>query len=343
MNYLRYCKKISEIKTVHDLLVSIDQIGVGSIVIISENYHLVGIVSDGDIRRALINNEEHIDKIINKNPKVWTSDKSRQSAITHLKKIKRNLLPVINAEGKVVDVVCLNEINFKNVENEVIIMAGGLGTRLHPLTKDTPKPMLPINGKPILERILEKLIDQGFYKYYISINYMGEKIKEYFQDGSKWDIEIKYIEETKRLGTAGALAYLKDNINKPFIVMNGDIITDLNFLDLLNYNLNTESLATMSVYKKSYEIPFGVVEFDKSFKINSLKEKPKEEYYINMGIYVLKPEVLKHIPKGEYFDMPSLFQKIINDKKVCNAFVFDGLWNDVGHIDEYQALNFLEG
>ncbi len=341
MNYLRYCKKISEIDTVHDLLVAIEKVGVGSIVIMDEDYHLVGIVSDGDIRRAMINNEQNLDKIINKNPEVWSSNHTRQSAITHLKKIKRNLLPIVKEDGKIVDVVCLNEINFKNVENEVVIMAGGLGTRLYPLTKDTPKPMLLVNGKPILERIIEKLIDQGFYKYYISINYMGEKIKEYFQDGSKWDIEIKYIEETKRLGTAGALSYLKNKIDKPFIVMNGDIITDLNFLNLLNYSLNTESLATMSIYRKCYEIPFGVVEFDESFKIHSLQEKPKQEYHINMGIYVLKPEVLKHIPNGEYFDMPSLFQKLMEEQKSCNAFVFDGLWNDVGHIEEYRALNLL--
>lgn len=167
---------------------------------------------------------------------------------------------------------------------------------------------------------------------------MGEQIKEYFKDGSKWDISIKYIEETKKLGTAGSLFQLKKMIHKPLIVMNGDIITDLDFISFLNFHQKTGSLSTMCLYKQVHQILLSR-EFDSDFKIISMKEKPKHEYYVNMGIYIVSPEVLHYIPENEYYDMSTLFQNLINDKKNARVFVFDGLWNDIGRVEDYKLAN----
>lgn len=343
MNFKKYCHQLSDLKTFDDVLIALEQTGIGSLVIVDEGLSLLGLITDGDIRRALLNKVTCIETIINKKPEAWQNTQSRQAGINHMKKIHRNILPVIDEQNKLVDVLCLDEISFDTIGNPVVIMAGGLGTRLYPLTKETPKPMLPINGKPILERIIEKLILQGFQNFYISINYLGEQIKEYFQDGLKWDVSIKYIEETKRLGTAGALFQLRGMIKEPFVVMNGDIITDLDFRSFLKFHQENNSLSTMCLYKQVHQVPFGVVEFDNNFKIISMKEKPKNEYYVNMGIYVVSPEVIQYIPKNEYYDMPTLFQNLIDDKKNTKVFVFDGLWNDIGRVEDYKSANFIKG
>lgn len=339
MNLKKYCHKLSDLRTFDDILIALEQTGVGSLVIVDDEAYLLGVVTDGDIRRALLKKETSINNIINLDPEFWLETQSRQSGINHMKNIHRNILPIVTQTKKVIDVLCLNEISFDTISNPIVIMAGGLGTRLYPLTKETPKPMLPINGKPILERIIEKLISQGFQNFYISINYLGEQIKNYFQNGEKWDISIKYLEETKRLGTAGALFQLKKIIKEPFVVMNGDIITDLDFRGFLTFHLQKNSLATMCLYKQIHQIPFGVVEFDANFSITSMQEKPKNEYYVNMGIYTVSPLVLKYIPENEHYDMPTLFQNLIDDNKETNVFVFDGLWNDIGRVEDYKSAN----
>ncbi|WP_345980664.1 nucleotidyltransferase family protein [Sulfurimonas sp. HSL3-2] len=341
MDYKKYCHKLSKLKTFDDILIALEQTGIGSLVVVDDDFILVGVITDGDIRRALLKKETDISSIINYYPEIWLDTQARQAGINHMKKIHRNILPILNQDKKVIDILCLDEISFDTVSNPVIIMAGGLGTRLHPLTKDTPKPMLPVNGKPILERIIEKLINQGFQQFYISINYLGEQIKEYFQDGAKWDVSIQYLEETKRLGTAGALYQLKNTISEPFIVMNGDIITDLNFRDLLDFRKTTNSLSTMCIYKQVHQVPFGVVEFDDLKKMVSIKEKPKNEYYVSMGIYAISPESLQYIPENEFYDMPTLFQNILDSDKFVNVYLFDGLWNDIGRVEDYKSANLL--
>lgn len=341
MNYEKYCFIKSDNTTFKDIVNAIENNGFGAVIIVDDVFKLLGIVTDGDVRRCVLDSNFNIETLINTKPDSWLASQSRISGINHLRKIHRNILPVVNASDKVIDVICLNEINFNIIDNYVVIMAGGLGTRLLPLTKDTPKPLLHINGKPILERIIEKLIEQGFHNIYISINYLGSKIKEYFKDGAKWDINIQYIEEDKRLGTAGALYKIKNVLDKPFLVMNGDLITDLNFRKLLEKHLDSDSLATMAVYEQVQHIPFGVVEFNEEENIIALKEKPKYVYHINMGIYALDPQAYQHIPDNTFFDMPTLFQKIMDNNEPCNVYRFGGLWNDIGRLDEYRAINIL--
>lgn len=340
MPYQKYCFIKLKDTTFNDIVNAIEQAGIGAIIVVNQNYELIGLASDGDIRKCILNSTLSIESLINTKPEVWPIEKSKKAAINHLKKIRRNILPVLK-QGVVVDVISLNEISFDLIDNVVVLMAGGLGSRLMPLTEDTPKPLLLINGKPMLERIIDKFIEQGFRNFYISVNYKGDKIKEYFSDGSKWDINIQYIDEDKRLGTAGALSKITDKLNKPFLVMNGDIVTDLNFRELLDYSNEQKGIATMCVYKQSQQIPFGVVEFDSDFTIKALVEKPQNDYFINMGIYVLHQNSCQYIPRDEFFDMPTLFHKIMQDSKNCNVYTFDGLWNDIGRIEDYKSINAL--
>ncbi|WP_232037889.1 nucleotidyltransferase family protein [Campylobacter showae] len=339
MIFKKYCYKISSLKILDDLLIALEQTGVGSLVIVDDDFKLVGLVTDGDIRRAILKKETSIEAIINTKPEVWLDTQARQSGVNYMKKIHRNILPIVNKNRIVVDVLCLDEINFTNIDSPVVIMAGGLGTRLYPLTKETPKPMLLVNGKPILERIIDRLMAQGFRNFYISINYLGEQIKNYFKDGSSWGASIRYIEESKRLGTAGALFKLKNNISEPFVIMNGDIVTDLDFRNFLEFHKNTGSVSTMCLYKQSYQIPFGVVEFDDGLNMVRINEKPNNEYYVSMGIYAVSPEALEYVPENEYYDMPTLFQNLIDNNKKIKVFVFDGLWNDIGRIEDYRSVN----
>lgn len=341
MNYEKYCLVKTATTTFKDIVKAIELNGMGSVIIVDSTFKILGIVTDGDVRRCVLDSMFDIDSLINTNPEVWSASKNKASGINHLKKMHRNILPIVNESNEVIDIICLNEINFNLIDNYVVLMAGGLGTRLMPLTKELPKPLLPINGKPILERIIEKLAEQGFQNFYISVNYLGYKIKEYFGDGSQWDINIEYIEEDKRLGTAGALSKIKKILKKPFLVMNGDIITDLDFRDFLKYNIETKAMATMCVYEQLHQVPFGVVEFDDEKRITKLKEKPKHKYYINMGIYVLDPKASQFIPNNTFFDMPTLFQNLIDINRECNIYHFNGIWNDIGQLDEYNEINLL--
>ncbi|RLB68940.1 MAG: alcohol dehydrogenase, partial [Deltaproteobacteria bacterium] len=222
--------------------------------------------------------------------------------------------------------------------NAVVLMAGGLGTRLRPLTANTPKPMLTVGSKPILETIIENFSRYGFHNFYLSVNYRAEKIREYFGDGQNQGASITYLSETKRLGTAGALNMLPEDLDSPIIVMNGDLLTNINFEHLLNYHLLTEADATMCVREYDFQVPYGVVRA-KGAVIQSIIEKPTYQYYVNAGIYVLNPSVLKYIPAGENFDMPQLFDTLIEHKQKACSFPIHEYWMDIGQPNDFEKAN----
>jgi len=215
-------------------------------------------------------------------------------------------------------------------------MAGGYGSRLGALTKDTPKPMLPIGNKPILEYILNHCYEHGYTNIYISVNHKSEVIKSYFKDGSQLGLHITYIEEKEKLGTAGALSLIEEQLVDPLIVINGDILTTLSLEALLDYHVNLNSDATMCTREFEYQVAYGVVNLDGT-RITSLEEKPIQKYLINGGIYVLNPQVLKYIPKNLYFDMTSLFQALLKEGKNVHAHSLNDSWIDIGQIEDYEA------
>jgi len=197
-----------------------------------------------------------------------------------------------------------------------VIMAGGFGKRLSPLTDDCPKPMLLIGGCPILETVLLNLAGYGFRKYSIAVNYKAEMIMDYFGDGSRWGVSIDYLRESKPLGTAGALGLLKERPEQPIVLMNGDILTKVNFNHLLDFHATQESLATMCVRDYQYQVPYGVVKID-GYQILEIQEKPTQKFFVNAGIYALDPGVIDLIPADEPIDMTDLFDKVMAAKLPC--------------------------
>ena len=313
------------------------------VMVVDKHQKLLGTVTDGDIRRAVLKNidlNSPVSLIMNSNAITANVSTSREKLINLMKIKSIQQLPLLDEKKCVVDLLTFQDLISPNLNNNpVIIMAGGLGKRLRPLTKNVPKPMLLIGNKPILQRIFELLIDQGFHKFYFSVNFKSKLIENYFGDGSRWGVNIKYIAEDSKMGTAGSLSLLKENFLDNILVLNADLFTDINFVKLLNFHKRIKSDATMVVNEKEFEIPYGVLTL-KDNKILSIAEKPKTKFYINAGIYVLSPSIITKIPK-KFFDMTSFFEKIITQKLNVNAYISDELWIDIGSIKEFKKTQKL--
>lgn len=321
---------------------NIDKTAAQIALVVNENNQLLGTVTDGDIRRGILKGislEDQVVKVMNPNPIIIQQGTSKQIVKKLFREKKLRQLPILNEKKQVVDVIFANDIfDTTTFDNWVVLMAGGLGTRLRPLTENIPKPMLKVGTKPILQTILENFIEYGFQKYYLSVNYKREIIKEYFGNGDEWGVNIQYLDEDRRLGTAGALSLFSEKPDKPVIVMNGDILTKVNFRQLLHFHEENHSVATMCVREYQHQVPYGVVRIDGS-ALCSIEEKPIERYFVNAGIYVLNPETLDFIPKNEYFDMPSLFEVLIKQQKKTSVFPIREYWLDIGKMPDFEKAN----
>ena len=324
--------------TFEDAIRALDANGNGFLAVINRGGKLVGILTDGDIRRAVLNKQTDLRRVINRNPVTLKHDIPKRQAITYMKSIHRRHLPLVDVDNTLMDVLVLDDIEFCSKRNKVIIMAGGYGTRLGDLTKDTPKPMLTVGNKPILEYLLNHCYDHGFTNICISVNYKSEVIKSYFKDGSQFGLNITYIEEKEKLGTAGALSLITEKLVDPIIVINGDIMTTINLEEFLNHHEKTKSDATMCTREIEYEVAYGVVNISET-RIISLEEKPTKKYSINAGIYILNPEVVEYIPKNKYFDMTMLFQYLLENNQKIHAYSLNDYWIDIGHQKDYESAN----
>ena len=316
----------------------LDLNGNGVLPVVDNENKFIGLITDGDIRKAILNKQLDLEHIINKHPYKCNIDSTNQQRLQILKSVRRRQLPIVDDNDNFIDLFVLDDIEFNSKPNAVVIMAGGLGSRLGTLTKDTPKPMLHVGKKPILETIIENFIESGFHNFYISVNFKSEKIIDYFGNGARWGINIKYLHESKRLGTAGGLSLIEEEIKKPFIVTNGDVITTLNYNELISFHSENKSKATMCVREHEFNVPYGVIESTNS-KIKGLKEKPNIKYEVNTGIYVLNPSVLNFVPNDTFFDMPSLFEKLLDKGFDAFSYKLDDYWIDIGHVDEFEKAN----
>lgn len=337
MNYLVYSKNT----TFEEAVRLLDQNGHGFLPIVDAENKLIGIITDGDLRRGILNRSFDLDSIINKNPMLALKSESHVSIKKRLKELHRRHMPVVDESGYLIEVVVLDEFEKISHDNWVVIMAGGLGTRLGDLTKHIPKPMLDVGGKPMLLRIIEHFKTYGFHKFIICVNYKSEVIESYFGNGSKFKVEIKYTKESKRMGTAGALSLIDFEVEQPFFVVNGDVLTSVNYDDFLNYHITSNSEATMCIKRYSYEIPYACVEFDQEMNLVGVKEKPSYDYFINTGMYILNPSCISYLKKDEYFDMPSLYEILIDSKKNTKVFAIDEFWLDVGHKEDFNKAQGL--
>lgn len=276
---------------------------------------------------------------MNPEPTVAKADEGREAILAMMKRKGLHHIPLVDEARCVVGLETLDElIQSRKKENVVVLMAGGLGSRLRPLTDGIPKPMLRVGSKPLLETILENFIEHGFNRFYISVNYMAEVVKSYFGDGSRWGVDIRYLQEDQRLGTAGALSLLPEKPAAPFFVMNGDLLTKVNFSQLLDFHTSHRAQATMCVREYDFQVPYGVVKID-DHRITGIDEKPVQRFFVNAGIYVLEPKSLELISHNTYFDMPTLFEKLIEMKNETSAFPIREYWLDIGHLADYDRAN----
>lgn len=305
--------------------------------IVSQQGIFLGTLTDGDIRRGILDGirlDDNVTKIIHRNALVVSSEIPRETVLQLMIFNKIRQIPIIDDHHRVVGLHLWDTISTPPTRpNTMVIMAGGAGVRLRPHTENCPKPLLPVGGKPMLEHILLRAKQEGFSHFVLAIKYLGHMIEEYFGTGERWQVKIEYIKEQSSLGTAGALALLDPNPDSPFIVTNGDILTDIRYGELLDFHVRHCAMGTMAVRTYEWQNPFGVVQ-TQGIDIVGFEEKPIIRSYINAGIYALSPEALKLLNTNIHCDMPSLFERlrIINARTV--AFPMHEPWLDVGRPDD---------
>jgi len=328
--------------TVKDAKRVLDSDSMRIVFVVNEQGKLLGIVTQSDYRKGIlkyVDNQEPVTAIMNDKPKTVLVTDSESEIDELFTKINLMHLPVVDEDGMLIDVEYYDEhLMIDSQDNWMIIMAGGQGSRLRPLTTGTPKPLLKVGAKPILETIIDNCISYGFKKFYLSVNYKAQMIEDYFGDGSKWGIQIRYLKEKKQTGTAGSLSLLPEIPSKPFIVMNADLVTGLNFQDLINFHLEHRSVATMCVKEYELAVPYGVVGVNDGV-IEKIDEKPVHKFFVNAGVYVLDPKVLKFLSGNKPLDMTDLFSKVIDGNQNATAFPIHEYWLDIGSVDDYQHAN----
>ncbi|WP_057830866.1 nucleotidyltransferase family protein [Colwellia sp. TT2012] len=323
--------------SIREVLKVIDKASLKLALVVGDKNKLLGTVTDGDIRRALINGKPLVTPIVEimfSTPTTALINTPRTELLALMNKMGLLSIPIVK-DGQVVGLETLHQLIQKTqYDNPVFFMAGGLGTRLRPLTLNCPKPLLKVGSKPILETVLINCISAGFHNFYISTHYLAEMIQDYFGNGDKWGVSIKYIHETTPLGTGGALGLLpKDLPDLPIIVMNGDVLTTVNLVQLLNFHDETKANATMCVREYEYQVPYGVIE-SKGQQIISMEEKPIHKFHVNAGIYVISRKIVNSVKKNEKIDMPTLLEKYLDDKVMM--FHFQDYWLDIGRIDDFN-------
>lgn len=320
---------------------AIDGGGIQAGLVVDAAQHLLGVVTDGDVRRGLLKGiglDQAVALVMNSKPATLPRAAGRDEALALMRKLSIRQVPLLDGDGRIAGLHHINEAGEVPHDPDppwVVIMAGGRGTRLHPLTETTPKPMLPVGGQPLIETIIRSLVSQGLSRIYLSVNYMSDVFKTHFGDGSRLGADIRYIEETDRLGTAGALGLMKERPGRPFLVMNGDLLTQVDFRNLIAFHAEHKAQATMCVRDYSIQIPYGVVDL-LGTQVTDIVEKPTRAFFVNAGIYVLDPGILSHIPEAQYLDMPDLLKRAMTAGGKVTSFPIHEYWLDIGKFDDLE-------
>ena len=310
------------------------------VAIVDSEGHLKGTITDRDIRKGLLGHisiDSSICDVMNKAPTTLSFPLKAAEIKQKLGKCSFEQFPVVDSQQKVVGLHTNQELMQVRLPNTVVLMAGGLGSRLSPLTEECPKPLLKVGHQPVLETIIEGFLEHGFDHFMISVNYQSEMIENYFQDGRQWGVSIEYLREKEALGTAGALSLLDKSLEHPIIVMNGDLLTKLNFRNLLEFHQDHDALITMCVREYDFQVPYGVVKLDGSYA-TALEEKPLHKFFVNAGVYVISPEVLSSIPESKFHNMTDVIGPLLQKKKVV-SFPIHEYWIDIGKIEDYQQAH----
>ncbi|ANH68937.1 nucleotidyltransferase family protein [Mitsuaria sp. 7] len=330
--------------SLQDAIAALDRGGLQIAVVVDEQRRILGTVTDGDVRRALIRQvglDAPIAEVMARQPRTAPAGSTKERVLQLMERHQVSQIPLVDAEGRVVGIETLHGLlHGKRRDNAVFLMAGGFGTRLQPLTDNCPKPLLNVGDKPILEIIIENFVRAGFHRFFISTHYLPEMIRDHIGDGSRWDIEVQYVHEDEPLGTGGALGLLpRDAIREPMFMMNGDLLTNLDFNKLLDFHESHDGIATMCVREHEHRVPYGVIEGDGQ-RIISMVEKPAYRYFINAGIYVLSPAVLDDVARGQRIDMPTLLQQQMAQGQPVNMFPVHEYWLDIGRMEDFQRAQY---
>jgi len=333
---------ISADVTVRDAMAAIDRGAVGIALVVDRGRRLEATITDGDVRRAILDGlgpDAPVAALLDRRPaghrtpSVARANTDRRELLGIMLSKTIRQVPVVDDDRRVVDVVLLSDlIDQEPFPDSAVVMAGGYGSRLRPLTDDVPKPMLDVGGRPVMERLIDQLHAAGIRRVNVTTHYKPEAISKHFGDGNGNGVEISYVHETEPLGTAGALG-LMDVPREPVLVINGDIITDLNLHAMFDFHRDQE--ADMTVAVKRYQVPYGIVE-TRGVEIRRLAEKPALDFFINAGVYLLEPVAYEYIPGGERFDMTDLIQRMVDDGRRAVSFPIVEYWLDIGEPADYE-------
>ncbi|HTU65145.1 MAG TPA: nucleotidyltransferase family protein [Steroidobacteraceae bacterium] len=328
--------------SLRDAIRNLDESGMQIVLIVDANARLVGTLTDGDIRRGLLRGmtlDDGVDRIVARDPLVAPPTLARETALQLMQANRIHQLPIVDEERAVVGLHLLDDLMLPDTRpNLMVIMAGGQGSRLRPHTEHCPKPMLPVGGKPMMERIIERAKGDGIRRFAVAIHYLGHMVEEYFGTGRNWQIDIDYLREETPLGTAGAVGLLDPRPENPFLVCNGDVLTEIRYGELLDFHVAHGAVATMAVRPHEWQNPFGVVR-TKGVDIEGFEEKPTVRSHINAGIYVLSPAALDALVPGQRCDMPTLFNALKQRGQRTIAYPMHEPWLDVGRPDDYQQVH----
>jgi dTDP-glucose pyrophosphorylase/CBS domain-containing protein len=343
---LRLC--VANGDTIQHCISVIDQVGKGIALVVDSDHKLLATITDGDIRRAMldkINLDAPITELFRRKvnspyPEAVTAlaGTSRSDLMQIMRERKVRQIPLLDAEGRVVDLLTLSELLPDEVLRiDAVIMAGGLGTRLRPLTDELPKPMLPVGKRPLLEHIVEGLREAGIRQVSVATHYKGELIAEHFKNGEDFGVDICYVREDEPLGTAGALSLLEES-EEPLLVINGDILTRVDFKAMLDFHNECHADLTVAVRQCEFRVPYGVIETD-GVAVTGVSEKPVVRQFINAGIYLLNPQIRNVIPNGKHYDFPDLIQQLLKEGRPVVCFPIREYWLDIGESEQYDRAN----
>jgi dTDP-glucose pyrophosphorylase len=328
--------------TLREALETIDQAGCQMALVVADDRRLLGTLSDGDARRALLRGLALSDRAalaMHPTPICAMVGDDRQATLATMRRHGIHQVPVVTAARIVTGLIVIDDfLTAPERDHWVIVMAGGVGSRLASLTRETPKPMLMVGSRPLLETIIRAYADHGFRYFWLAVNYKAEQIEAHFGDGTGLGVSIRYVRERQRLGTAGALSLLTERPTTPFVVTNADLLTQEDYGAMVDAHIASGADATMAVRSYEMQVPFGVVRtVDGS--IQSIEEKPVQSFTVSAGMYVLSPTVLDLVPVDEYFDMTSLFSEIVRAGLRTRCHHIDGYWLDIGRLPDYERAN----
>ncbi len=338
---------VTEGTPMRDVISCIDRNEKGIAIVWDSKKRLVATITDGDIRRAILNKldlEMPVKRFLSGRPAgfprpVTANEHAPDAELLSLMNQKHlRHIPLLDKEGRLVDLAVMSGlVKEYGLPMKAVVMAGGFGTRLRPYTEKTPKPMLRVGDKPLLERIISQLKDAGVTRINVATHYRAEVISKYFGNGKRFGVQIEYVQEKKPLGTAGALGGLKGT-HEPVLVLNGDILTNIDFRAMLDFHKDLKADMTVGVRQYKFNVPYGVVETD-GVDVVRISEKPVMAHFINAGVYLMDPGVFSFVPKNEQYQMPDLISRLLKEKKKVVSFPVREYWMDIGQVDDYLKAN----